>query len=623
MQIEEVNPEQRVEGFVRTFDPADWRDPDLNLYLTLTRATDAAPPEQEKPPWINPYDDPYPLYRKVPKERPKTPPPIKLQHQVVEALPSKDPRPIKTMVRDVLRTFREHPQYMKMGHVREYQEALACFQLRCAVVQWPDKHVPKMSEAEYAAMVELAAKHLTLVDCPAQETVQLQITTQAAFHFAMKELDRDNNERRAELDSMVKSIIDTKVIDIRKYYETAEVLRERVLYYLFLYNKFVDPLSSTTDGAVKEIKAELEVALESVFPRKGFLYWMDLPPGEKEVQLQELAEVVTGVRVFNKYEGKGGHYFQLPHEVYEQDALDLGQQIHDTLEKINEKIHAYSLCITKYHQDMGVYHTFIKRLRDEIAFNFQDFARWQAGLYLEPIHKYLWIKQEAVSDMLEAGHQHLDRLLEIIGSYEVVPSDMVFPELRALGAIHIAIAQEFRYLQARIKAATPLLEMANSPFYRESPHTEKRLDAKQKNFLFLPCDPPKEDIYRYEVTRDECKAAFIKPDKVDEVLSKQPQIEYNGFCPVCFVRNNGILWKGDPYMGLVQTADKKLYCFGDEDSQTRFLKAPCKYIVDVAKLVLQMPQHVHLLNLQGTPAFLYLSIPKVCFLSPTESYVLT
>jgi len=32
-----------------------------------------------------------------------------------------------------------------------------------------------MSEQEYAALVELAAKHLTLVDCPAQETVQLQV----------------------------------------------------------------------------------------------------------------------------------------------------------------------------------------------------------------------------------------------------------------------------------------------------------------------------------------------------------------------------------------------------------------------------------------------------------------
>lgn len=90
------------------------------------------------------------------------------------------------------------------------------------------------------------------------------------------------------------------MIDIRKYYETAEVLRERVLYYLSLYNKFVDSLATTTEGAEDEIKAELEVALESVFPRKGFLYWMHLPKEEKEVQLQELAEVVTGVRVFNK-----------------------------------------------------------------------------------------------------------------------------------------------------------------------------------------------------------------------------------------------------------------------------------------------------------------------------------
>lgn len=75
--------------------------------------------------------------------------------------------------------------------------------------------------------------------------------------------------------------------------------------------------------------------------------------------------------MLHRYEGKGGHYFQLPHEVYEHDAVELGQQIHDILEKINEKIHAYSLCITKYYQDMGVNHIFIKRLRDEIAFNFQ------------------------------------------------------------------------------------------------------------------------------------------------------------------------------------------------------------------------------------------------------------
>lgn len=47
--------------------------------------------------------------------------------------------------------------------------------------------------------------------------------------------------------------------------------------------------------------------------------------------------------------------------------------------------------------------------------------------------------------------------------------------------------------------------------------------------------------------------------------------------------------------------------------ERRFMKAPCKYIADVAKLVQEMPQYVHIMNLQNTPQFGYLSIPKVCF----------
>ena len=80
------------------------------------------------------------------------------------------------------------------------------------------------------------------------------------------------------------------------------------------------------------------------------------------------------------------------------------------------------------------------------------------------------------------------------------------------------------------------------------------------------------------MTRDECKANFIKPDKVDEVLAKQPQLEYSGFCPVYFVRSNGVLWKGDPDRGLVQTADMKLYAFVNEDSQSRYWYSMLKYL---------------------------------------------
>lgn len=75
---------------------------------------------------------------------------------------------------------------------------------------------------------------------------------------------------------------------------------------------------------------------------------------------------------------------------------------------------------------------------------------------------------------------------------------------------------------------------------------------------------------RYEEEGITCKTVRIAPDRVHDLLMCGRPIEYGGFCPVCFVRNGGILWRGDPAMGLVQTQDMKLYSFGDEDSLQRY-----------------------------------------------------
>lgn len=75
----------------------------------------------------------------------------------------------------------------------------------------------------------------------------------------------------------------------------------------------------------------------------------------------------------------------------------------------------------------------------------------------------------------------------------------VLPELRTVGKLQSKLAEEHRTLLARIKAATPLLKLANEPFYRPCPINEKRLQIKQKNFLFLPQDPRFEDNTRYHL----------------------------------------------------------------------------------------------------------------------------
>ncbi|CAK9268702.1 unnamed protein product [Sphagnum jensenii] len=609
MQIHEVDPNARIEGFVRRFDLPNWRDVETNLYLTLSRATDLAPPEPKRPPYVDPYDDPYPLYRKVPGN-PNSPPPIITTPHVIEKnLVYVDPKPMTGMVQNVLREYREHPNYILTAHAREYQEAMACFQLRSAVVQWPDKHGANMGEEDYKKLVTIAAKHLTLEDCPAQETVQLQITAQAAFHLATLEMTNNNRKRRESLDNIMELIVATKVVDIRKYYETAEVLRERVVHYLKEYSKHMEeePGFSVDNKTEGVMEAELNAALESVFPRKGFLYWMDLANNEKVLQLEELAEVVVGIRIFNKYLGKGGHTLQLPFESYQSEAIELADEVQDALVKVTENIHGYSLGIATYLHEMGTNHMFIKRLRDELAY------QYQAAVYLQPFNRFLYERHGVVSDLLEKCDQHLDAIVEIIGDYECIPGDMVFPKLRAVGAVQNAIAQELQSLRAHIKAAAPLIAMTMKPFYKPSPITERKLAIKQKNFQFLPRDPPFEDENEYQEAAERgcCKPVHITGARLCDIMRDGDPLEYGGFCAVCFVRQRGVLWRGDPSIGLVQTEDKKLYSFGDDISLQRFMNAPCKYIADVANLVKEMPQYVHIMNLEFSPALSYLSIPKI------------
>merc|ERR1719146_370308 len=57
---------------------------------------------------------------------------------------------------------------------------------------------------------------------------------------------------------------------------------------------------------VKAVEREVAAALESVFPRVGLRAFVSLTPNEKAAQLQELAAIVLGIRLFNAHLGKGG-----------------------------------------------------------------------------------------------------------------------------------------------------------------------------------------------------------------------------------------------------------------------------------------------------------------------------
>jgi hypothetical protein len=87
------------------------------------------------------------------------------------------------------------------------------------------------------------------------------------------------------------------VEDVRRVYELTEVLHSHIKDYLLKYSSQMTHLPSS-DPSVDEV--EILSSFESVLPRKALLYWMEESKTVKSRQLDELADIVHGIRVFNK-----------------------------------------------------------------------------------------------------------------------------------------------------------------------------------------------------------------------------------------------------------------------------------------------------------------------------------
>jgi hypothetical protein len=54
------------------------------------------------------------------------------------------------------------------------------------------------------------------------------------------------------------------------------------------------------DMSVSHNEDEIRTAIDSIFPRTGLLCWMELSDVEKVSQMQELSNIVPGIRAYNR-----------------------------------------------------------------------------------------------------------------------------------------------------------------------------------------------------------------------------------------------------------------------------------------------------------------------------------
>jgi hypothetical protein len=90
------------------------------------------------------------------------------------------------------------------------------------------------------------------------------------------------------------------------------------------------------------VEREVAAALESVLPRAGLRPFVALSSPEKASQLLELANIVIGIRLFNKEIGKGGVGLDSFDGLVNHSARSLTDSLNDAIADAIERLEAYN-----------------------------------------------------------------------------------------------------------------------------------------------------------------------------------------------------------------------------------------------------------------------------------------
>jgi len=156
----------------------------------------------------------------------------------------------------------------------------------------------ELNESDVQDLVRMAVERLLTVDSASLETIKMQVAFDTAKLDEVDILDAARAAREEREAALLHDIVDMRLKGANDV-EALTALYRRIFNFLVLR-------AGLEAGANRPAEREIAAALESVFPRIGLKAFTLLSPDDKSAQLHELANIVLGIRLFNRSIGKGG-----------------------------------------------------------------------------------------------------------------------------------------------------------------------------------------------------------------------------------------------------------------------------------------------------------------------------
>jgi len=455
-----------------------------------------------------------------------------------------------------------------------------------------------IDENDARAVVEEAAKRILSKEEPGIKCLELQ----AAYESAFADSETDSSKQKYEskvAEERVIGWISNFTAKFDEDFDTLTGLYKKI--YQFLLLRCTSPMGSSTPTKEPAIEREVAAALESVFPRVGLRSFVALTGPEKAAQLQELAGIVLGIRLFNQHQNKGGMGLPVIETVIAKLNLEetMGN-VQKEVDELNEITKAYADLINAHtnppknltSSDRFPSDAEIEKAKSDLLYHRQYLC------YLLNLQEDFSRSVEQLTKDQAAFNEELTDLDALVGGRVSVPKEQVYPRFDTVARGYRTAWQEVKALEARSKLQAVLQDLRKKYFPQLSA-ISKEMVAKYVEYAAIQemeDEPPDLDtIPGPNNAQDPNRPIRLTVENSPDFL--QLPLDFQGFCIHTLVSSGGLLVPGNPALGVVKYAGR--FCtFANEKAMVEFASENADtYFGGVRDACYKNPELIHLMRI--------------------------
>jgi hypothetical protein len=462
-----------------------------------------------------------------------------------------------------------------------------------------------MTEADIRELVRLGVDRLSEEDSPSLETIKMQVTFDTAYLQNEEKIEKSKSIHTKQLKEMQRAIIEVRPKSGSDF-ETLTSLYRQIFTFLLKH------CASEMTGD-RNVEREIAAALESVFPRIGLKSFVSMPADQKREQLNELANIVHGIRLFNQEIGKGGAGLDDTVNLAVSEVTALFHKLQGEVEELSEQCQQYTdvLIYAHHYKPENITSEMMTRWQEELI------NRRQYLSYCQSLQEDVMLSAQKTESHKDNYENEMTELKSMVGSRSSVPKEQVYPKFDTLSTLWQMLSAERKLVAAReatrhslvaYKASfTPTLSAEYLQVVRDGhmptadeeahqaagePEVEFSADIPS-NFGDPQGQAKGESIDDTDTSTEE--AVRLSIESTPEFM--QLPLEYQGYCPWTIVKRKGLLLPGNPALGVVRYKNT-FNVFVHEEALQAFLKNPGPFTNGVLAEARRNPELIHLLRLQ-------------------------